>query len=66
MTLTTRLTLFFLSALGLVLSAFSITLYLLAHHHLHRQLHDRAAATLVVAPRGMSASSMKMIERGRL
>lgn len=46
MTLTTRLTLFFLSALGLVLTAFSITLYLLAHHHLHRQLHDRAAATL--------------------
>ncbi len=46
MTLTTRLTLFFLSALGLVLTAFSITLYLLAHHHLHQQLHDRATATL--------------------
>ena len=46
MTLTTRLTLFYLGALGSVLTAFSITLYLLAHHHLHQQLHDRAAATL--------------------
>lgn len=46
MTLTTRLTLFYLSALGFVLTAFSITLYVLAHHHLHQQLHDRAAATL--------------------
>ena len=46
MTLTTRLTVFFLAALGVVFAAFSGAIYLLAHNHLHRQLHDRAAGTL--------------------
>ncbi|QEL19466.1 ATP-binding protein [Limnoglobus roseus] len=46
MTLTTRLTAFFLAALAVVLVAFSGTLYSLARTHLLRQLDDRAAATL--------------------
>lgn len=46
MTLTNRLTLFFLTALGLVLVAFSGTTYVLARTHLMRQLNDRATATL--------------------
>jgi len=45
-TLTNRLTLFFLTALGLVLMAFSGTTYLLARTHLMRQSNDRATATL--------------------
>ena len=46
MTLTNRLTLFFLAALGLVLAAFSGTTYILARTHLMRQVNDRATATL--------------------
>lgn len=46
MTLTNRLTLFFLTALGLVLVAFSGATYVLARTHLMRQLNDRATATL--------------------
>src|SRR5262249_38766848 len=42
--LTTRLSLFFLAALAVVLVAFSLTLYLLADVHLHRQLDDRLEA----------------------
>lgn len=45
MTLTTRLSLFFLAALAAVLVTFSVSLYLLAHRHLHRQLDDRLAAS---------------------
>jgi signal transduction histidine kinase len=45
-TLTNRLTLFFLTALALVLVAFSVALYTLARTHLFAQLNDRAAATL--------------------
>ena len=49
MTLTTRLSRFFLTTLAVVLVAFSATLYLLADRHLNRQLDDRlesAARTL--------------------
>lgn len=45
MTLTTRLSLFFLTALAAVLAIFSTALYLLAHRHLHRQLDDRLTAS---------------------
>jgi heavy metal sensor kinase len=51
-TLTNRLTLFFLTALAVVLAAFSVTLYALARSHLTRQVDERARAnldTLVVA-----------------
>ena len=41
MTLATRLSLFFLAALALVLLGFSATLYSLASTHLHRQLDER-------------------------
>lgn len=45
MTLTKRLSLFFLAALATVLVAFSVALYLLADRHLHRQVGDRLAAS---------------------
>jgi len=48
MTLTRRLTLFFLVALAGVLAAFSAALYLLAHEHLRQVLDDKLAATLNV------------------
>ena len=38
MTLTTRLTAFYLGTLAVVLIAFSGALYLLAHRHLHAEL----------------------------
>lgn len=44
MTLTTRLALFFLGALGVTLVGFSTVLYALADRHLTRQLDDRLAA----------------------
>jgi heavy metal sensor kinase len=46
MTLTTRLSLFFLGALALVLVGFSTTLYLLAHAYLNRQVDERLEAAL--------------------
>ena len=46
MTLTTRLSLFFLSALAAVLIGFSAALYVLADRHLHRQLDDRLEAAV--------------------
>jgi heavy metal sensor kinase len=46
MSLTTRLLLFFLAALGLVLVGFSATLYLLAQDYLDRQVEARLSATL--------------------
>lgn len=52
LTLTRRLTLFFLASHALVLVGFSVALYLLADRHLHRQLDDRllaAAHTLASA-----------------
>lgn len=52
MSITNRLSLFFLTALGLVLGGFSLTLYLLANRHLHTQTDhrlDAAMHTLVAA-----------------
>lgn len=52
MSITNRLSLFFLAALGLVLAGFSLTLYLLASAHLHQQGDHRlnaAMQTLVAA-----------------
>jgi heavy metal sensor kinase len=46
MTLTGRVSLFFLGALAVVLVGFSATLYWLAHVHLHRQADERLAALL--------------------
>lgn len=46
MTLTTRLTAFYLGTLAVVLIAFSGALYLLAHRHLHAELHDRTSGIL--------------------
>lgn len=46
MTLTSRLTAFFLAALAVVLAGFSVTLYLLARGHLYREADDRARAAL--------------------
>ena len=45
MTLTNRLSLFFLATLAAVLVTFSAALYLLADLHLHRQLDDRLSAS---------------------
>lgn len=52
MTLTTRLSFFFLSMLALVLVGFSTTLYFLARNHMYGQAHERlegALNTLVAA-----------------
>ena len=46
MTLTTRLSLFFLTTLALILVGFSITLYLLARTYLHQQSEERLEAAL--------------------
>ncbi len=46
MTLTRRLILFFLLTITLLLSAFSLTLYLVACTHLYRQIDEQAEATL--------------------
>jgi heavy metal sensor kinase len=46
MTLTTRLSVFFLTALALVLAGFSTGLYLLARSYLYRQADERLAAAL--------------------
>jgi heavy metal sensor kinase len=45
-TLTNRLSLFFLAALALVLAGFSAALYLLARAHLHHEAADRLEAAL--------------------
>jgi two-component system OmpR family sensor kinase len=47
MSLTTRLSAFFLGALAVVLLGFSLTLYLLAQTYLYRQVDERLAAALV-------------------
>lgn len=52
MSLTNRVSLFFLTALGLVLAGFSIALYFLADHHLHSRADhrlDTALQTLTAA-----------------
>lgn len=51
MTLTTRLSLFFLTMLGIVLVGFSATLYLLARVYLYQQIEERlnAAMNILVA-----------------
>ncbi|HBI41284.1 MAG TPA: histidine kinase [Planctomycetales bacterium] len=46
MTLVTRLSLFFLVTLAVVLAGFSAALYSLAYSHLHRQMEDRLESTL--------------------
>lgn len=46
MTLTTRLSLFFLGTLAVVLAGFSFGLYFLARGHLHQQLEERLEASL--------------------
>lgn len=46
MSLSNRLTVFFLLSLSVVLAGFSVTLYVLARTHLHGQLNARAAATM--------------------
>jgi hypothetical protein len=46
MTLSNRLTVFFLAALAVVLAAFSVTLYTLARSHLSEQLDERVATTM--------------------
>jgi heavy metal sensor kinase len=46
MTLTSRLSVFFLGALAFVLVGFSLSLYLLAHLYLHRQVDDRLESAL--------------------
>jgi heavy metal sensor kinase len=46
MTLTTRLSLFFLGALAVVLLGFSLALYWLAYRHLHQQVDARLVAAL--------------------
>ena len=46
MTLTTRLLLYFLGTLALVLVGFSTALYILATFHLNRQTEDRIEAML--------------------
>jgi heavy metal sensor kinase len=46
MTLTARLSTFFLGALAVVLIGFAVTLYLLARSYFYRQLHERLGAAL--------------------
>lgn len=46
MSLTTRLSIFFLGTLAFVLVGFSVTLYVLAHNYLYRQIDDRLEAVL--------------------
>src|SRR4051794_33933199 len=46
MSLTARLSAFFLAALALVLAGFSTTLYVLASNYLHHQVDGRVASAL--------------------
>src|SRR5438874_2032818 len=48
MSLTARLTAFFLAALAVVLAGFSGTLYALASRHLHAQADERVGAALAI------------------
>ena len=61
MSITNRLSLFFLAALGMVLAGFSLTLYLLANRHLYHQADHRlndAMQTLVAAIRDEGMTTM--------
>jgi heavy metal sensor kinase len=53
LTLTTRLNLFFLSALAVVLAGFSAAIFLLARQHLHRQVEDHLDSALAVLTAGI-------------
>jgi signal transduction histidine kinase len=66
-TLTNRLTLFSLVALGIVLAAFSGTTYVLARTYLMRQLNDRATATLdtLVAAAEVEGDGLEWERRNR-
>jgi heavy metal sensor kinase len=72
MTLTGRVSLFFLGALAAVLLGFSVTLYTLAYAYLHRQADDRLeailntlAAAAEVVPGGVEwAAHERTLERG--
>lgn len=67
MTLTNRLTLFALAALGVVLATFSGTMYVLARTHLMRQLNDRATSTLdtLVAAAEVEGDGLEWERRNR-
>lgn len=57
MALTTRLLLFFLSLLALVLLCFSTTLYLFAHNYLYQSVDDRLQLVLSAVSSGIESSS---------
>ncbi|HEV7226517.1 MAG TPA: HAMP domain-containing sensor histidine kinase [Pirellulales bacterium] len=59
MTLTTRISLFFLGALALALAGFSVSLCLLARAYLSREVHERLEATL-----GVLAGAAEMDDDG--
>jgi heavy metal sensor kinase len=61
MTLTTRLSLFFLGALAVVLAGFCAALYLLAQAYLYRQVEDRLDAVLntLIAAAEMDAEGVE-------
>lgn len=67
MTLTNRLTLFSLAALGVLLAAFSGTMYVLARTYLMRQVNDRATATLdtLVAAAEVEGDGLEWERRNR-
>ena len=54
MSLVTRLSASFLAALALILAVFSLSLCLLAAHHLERQLDERLAGTLMRLDAGVA------------
>jgi heavy metal sensor kinase len=66
-TLTKRLSLFFLAALAVVLAGFSTALYLLADRHLTRQLDDRlsAAARTLASAAEIDPDGVEWEPRGR-
>ncbi|MCA9166350.1 MAG: HAMP domain-containing protein [Planctomycetales bacterium] len=57
MTLTTRLLVFVLAMLGVVLIGFSTALYLLADNYLHRQVNDRLETVLHTVSGAIESSS---------
>jgi signal transduction histidine kinase len=62
MTLTTRLSVFFLAALALVLVGFSITLYWLAGIYLYRQVDDRLQTALETLAAATEIGSDGLVE----
>ena len=57
MSLTARMSAFFLGALAVVLAGFSMTLYLLARTYLHRQVEERLTAAAPCSPVTACAST---------